>query len=184
MGTNTHYLVIDLEATCTEDDEIPRTKMEIIEIGAVMVEAHTLKKIDEWQSFVKPQIYPTLTPFCRYLTKITQQDVESAPTFSEAILLLQRWFSTYDNPVFCSWGGFDKYQFIQDCEFNNAPYPFGSKHINLKREFSKAQNTSNTYSMDAALNKVGLPLEGTHHRGIDDAHNIANLLPYIFKIPT
>jgi inhibitor of KinA sporulation pathway (predicted exonuclease) len=33
--------------------------------------------------------------------------------------------------------------------------------------------------MAAALRRVGLPLRGTHHRGIDDARNIARLLPWI-----
>ena len=27
-----------------------------------------------------------------------------------------------------------------------------------------------------ALDKLGLPLEGTHHRGVDDAWNIAKIL--------
>ncbi|GIS61919.1 MAG: hypothetical protein CM1200mP2_41440 [Planctomycetaceae bacterium] len=33
--------------------------------------------------------------------------------------------------------------------------------------------------MAAALKEVGLELRGTHHRGIDDARNIARLLPFI-----
>jgi len=32
--------------------------------------------------------------------------------------------------------------------------------------------------MDGALRRVGLPLVGTHHRGIDDARNIARILPF------
>jgi 3'-5' exoribonuclease 1 len=32
--------------------------------------------------------------------------------------------------------------------------------------------------MDGALRRVGLDLVGTHHRGIDDARNIARVLPY------
>ena len=30
-----------------------------------------------------------------------------------------------------------------------------------------------------ALQMCGLPIEGTHHRGIDDARNIARMLPWI-----
>jgi inhibitor of KinA sporulation pathway (predicted exonuclease) len=30
--------------------------------------------------------------------------------------------------------------------------------------------------MDAAPDHLGLPLEGTHHRGVDDAWNIAGIL--------
>jgi inhibitor of KinA sporulation pathway (predicted exonuclease) len=33
--TNDYYLIIDLEATCSNVGEVPRHEMEIIEIGAV-----------------------------------------------------------------------------------------------------------------------------------------------------
>jgi inhibitor of KinA sporulation pathway (predicted exonuclease) len=33
--------------------------------------------------------------------------------------------------------------------------------------------------MKEALKLAEIELEGTHHRGIDDARNIAKLLPYI-----
>ena len=32
--------------------------------------------------------------------------------------------------------------------------------------------------LTGALAQAGLPLAGTHHRGIDDARNIARLLPF------
>jgi inhibitor of KinA sporulation pathway (predicted exonuclease) len=32
--------------------------------------------------------------------------------------------------------------------------------------------------MARALQMVGLPLDGSHHRGLDDARNIAKLLPW------
>ena len=35
--------------------------------------------------------------------------------------------------------------------------------------------------MKGALLKVGLPLEGTHHRGIDDVRNIARLLDHLIS---
>ena len=34
MSTFSHYLVVDLEATCDENHRIPREETEIIEIGA------------------------------------------------------------------------------------------------------------------------------------------------------
>ena len=50
------YLVIDFEATCCDQGTIPPDKMEIIEIGAVMVDAGDLKPVDEFQSFVRPNL--------------------------------------------------------------------------------------------------------------------------------
>ncbi len=40
-----YYLVLDLEATCCDQGTIKRHEMEIIEIGAVMVEAPTLLSV-------------------------------------------------------------------------------------------------------------------------------------------
>ena len=38
----THILVVDLKATCCDLKSIPRHQLEAIEIGAVMVDRHTL----------------------------------------------------------------------------------------------------------------------------------------------
>ncbi len=57
--------------------------------------------------------------------------------------------------------------------------PFRGKHLNLKKQFSAQLGEATRYGMAGALRRVGLPLVGTHHRGIDDARNIARLLPWI-----
>lgn len=60
----------------------------------------------------------------------------------------------------------------------DARYPF-EDHLNLKRRFTERMGLRKPEGMRGALRRVGLPLEGTHHRGIDDARNLAGLLPYI-----
>ena len=57
--------------------------------------------------------------------------------------------------------------------------PFGSGHLNLKKKVSETIGDPHRYGMAEALRKVGLPLEGTYHRGIDDARNMVRLLPWI-----
>ena len=177
-----YYLVVDLEATCCDKQAtIKQTEMEIIEIGAVMVEAENLNIIDEFQSFIKPIRHPILTEFCKSLTSISQTQVDLAPTYPEAIALLKKWLSGYSNGVFGSWGDFDRKQFQQDSNFHRVPFPIAYPHVNLKQLFSEKQGLRKRYGMAKALQMVGLPLEGTHHRGIDDARNIAKLLPYILE---
>jgi len=56
---------------------------------------------------------------------------------------------------------------------------FGQRHLNLKRRFAARQGLRKPVGMAGALRKAGLELAGTHHRGIDDARNIARLLPLI-----
>jgi inhibitor of KinA sporulation pathway (predicted exonuclease) len=94
-----YYLVLDLEATCCDQETIKRHQMEIIEIGAVMVAAQDLTVIDEFQTFTKPVRYPALTPFCKSLTSITQEQVDQAPSYVETVNLLKQWLSNYPNAV-------------------------------------------------------------------------------------
>jgi 3'-5' exoribonuclease 1 len=80
--------------------------------------------------------------------------------------------------LFCSWGDYDRRQFEQDARYHKVPLPFGGRHLNLKKRFSAELGEETRYRMAGALHRVGLTLRGTHHRGIDDARNIARLLPW------
>jgi inhibitor of KinA sporulation pathway (predicted exonuclease) len=117
--------------------------------------------------------HPHLTGFCTELTSIRQHLAGEAPKFLEAIFRFKEWINLFPNYIFCSWGNYDKKQFFQDCAFHNFPYPFTSKHINIKEEFSEYLGVSKKFGMAQALNELGIELKGTHHRGIDDARNIA-----------
>ena len=178
MSTPTHYVVIDLEATCCNDDTIPREETEIIEIGAVLVDAATLTPGAEFQTFVRPQRHPRLTPFCTKLTTITQADVDPAPRFPRAIAALATFLRGRD-ALFCSWGGYDRNQFRRDAQRHRVALPLGERHLNLKEAFSRRLGESQQYGTGQALRRVGLGFTGTHHRAIDDARNIARLLPFV-----
>lgn len=174
-----YYLVLDLEATCCNNDSIKRHEMETIEIGAVMVEAKDLKVVSEFQTFIKPVRYPMLTEFCQSLTSISQAQVDGGRSYGEAIAHLQQWLSNYPNAVFGSWGDYDRKQLQQDSKYHQLPFAIAFPHVNLKQQFSSAQGLPKRYGMAQALEMAGIQLEGTHHRGIDDARNIAKLLPFI-----
>lgn len=176
--TPAYFLVIDLEATCDDEKRIRTNHMEIIEIGAVLVDAETLEPLAEFQTFVKPVRNPVLTEFCKKLTTITQADVDNAPGFPEAIAYLRHFIDGQD-ALFCSWGDYDRRQFEQDAKYHKVALPFGGRHLNVKKQFSTQLGEETRYGMAGALDRVGLELQGTHHRGIDDARNIARLLPWV-----
>ncbi len=171
-------MVVDLEATCCNDQSFPTTEMETIEIGAVMVCGETLKPVSEFCTFIKAVRHPQLTVFCTNLTSITQADVDSAQNFKQAFTEFKAWLSQYEDYLFCSWGEYDRNQFIQDCDYHDEPYPISAPHLNLKRQFSRAQKVRKHQGMAGAMKLTGMQLEGTHHRGLDDARNIARLLPF------
>jgi len=178
------WLVVDLEATCDRRG-FPRDQMETIEVGAVLVDAHSYAAVAEFQTFIRPVVRPWLTRFCTELTSITQDHVDQAPVFAEAMTLWAQWLQTHAarRPfVFASWGRYDRNQLDQDARRARCRLPVGHQHVDLKTEFAAARQVKRC-GMARALSMVGLPLEGTHHRGIDDARNIAKLLPFIVGPP-
>ena len=171
-------IIVDLEATCCEHDEFPRSEMEIIEIGACAVEGGG-EVISEFQSFVRPIRNPILTDFCKTLTSITQDQVDAAPIFPKVLEAFTDWLGQYTTALFCSWGEYDAKQLRQDCRFHEVEFPFGDQHVNVKAEFSKVLGTRKRFGVGQALRRSGLEFKGTPHRGIDDARSIARLATVI-----
>jgi len=60
-------------------------------------------------------------------------------------------------------------------------YPFGPSHMNVKTLFALKKKLGHKEGMASALHLLDIPLEGTHHRGVDDAYNIAKILNWILN---
>lgn len=177
------FIITDIEATCDDQANLKstfdRALSEPIEIGAVAVNEN-YEILGEFQTFIKPINYNTeLTPFCMNLTKIRQSDVDNAPLYKEAYQSFEDWFLQHQNPEFCSWGRYDFYELKKFCGRNGQKFHFWSG-VNLKNLFAKKQKIGREIGLGRALKKSGLDFIGTPHRGIDDAKNIARLLPYTY----
>ena len=179
-----NYIIVDLEATCWQ----PRNdkQNEIIEIGAVKIHSE-LELRSEFSAFVKPILNPRLSPFCKELTTITQQEVDQADTFEividEFIDFCTRKANTKerDEFVLCSWGHYDKKQFVADCKLHELDTDWLENHISLKHQYAEITDTNRKRcGMGSVLKREGLKLEGTHHRGIDDARNIVKIFNKYF----
>jgi len=180
----TPILVLDLEASCDEGDKLPAEEMEMIEVGAVWATPDG-RILAEFQALVRPMLHPRLTPFCSQLTGITQADVDSAPLFPEVAARLASFAELHGHEVatWGSWGKYDAKQLERDCARHGVENPLARlEHINLKRTFAKSRRIKEV-GMARALQMVGLPLDGSHHRGLDDARNIAKLLPFALTAP-
>lgn len=173
------FLILDFEATCDRNGEIPREDKEIIEIGAVAVDSKTLKVFGEFQAFIKPSVNPVLTDFCKELTSITQEDVDAANGFKEVANSLYRFCFLHGIDWWGSWGNYDFNQLKQDSVLHNHPNPLPWEHFNLKQAFSDRQKLKRRLGLGGAIQLAELSFDGTAHRGIDDAKNIARLAPYI-----
>lgn len=174
----TPILVMDLEATCCDQGTISPEQMEIIEVGAVWAQT-TGEVIDTFQRFVQPLEHPQLTSFCRSLTHIEQGSIDTAPHWPKVAAALTEFACRYSGESWGSWGAYDYRQIERECDRHGIENPLvGLAHINLKATFAKARKIKQV-GMAAALQIVGLKLEGDHHRALADARNIARLLPWV-----
>lgn len=166
-----NYIVFDLEATCWEKRS-PAQRNEIIEIGAVKFDKQG-KQIDDFCAFVYPKLNPELSPFCKELTHIPQADIDASKPFPEVLKTFLDWIG--DDYMLCSWGMYDRNQFTSDCKLHDLTFEWVERHISLKHQHPTVSGSGKLMGMASALQQEGFQLEGTHHRGIDDARNISKI---------
>lgn len=172
-------LVIDVEATCWRGAAPAGEQNEIIEIGACLLQPGTGQRSERASILVRPQ-RSKVSDFCTELTTLTQAQVDEGLPFHEACELLR---TRYQSPerVWASYGDYDRKQFQTQCASFGVEYPFSERHVNVKAAFARLEGLSKPVGMAGALKRLQHPLEGTHHRGGDDAWNIAAILEYLLR---
>lgn len=172
-------LVIDVESTCWTGAPPPGEISEIIQIGLCPVDVATFQRLEKRSILVRP-VRSQLSDFCRQLTGLTPDMFTDALPLRDAIRILKQQYQVHDR-LWASWGDYDRKQFERVCEAFGYGYPFGRSHLNIKTLFSVVTGEVRELGIDEACAKVGLPMEGRHHRGDDDAWNIAALLCWILR---
>lgn len=166
-------LVVDVEATCWDGEPPAGQVHEIIEIGICVVDLDARERVERRSILVRPR-QSRVSAFCTALTGLGQAEVDKGIDFADACLLLRHELRA-DSRTWGSWGDYDRKQFERQCAAGRVPYPFSARHRNLKAEFAERLGLRKRPGMAQALQLAGLPLEGRHHRGVDDAWNIAAL---------
>lgn len=175
-----HWLVIDLEAT-TEEGGWPVAEMEVIEIGATLVNQDG-RELDHFERFVRPVRRPVLTHFCRDLTHISQNNIDSAATFPIVWPLFERWLSHHRARVvgWASWGDYDRKQLEEQWRQHDMTSVLSDMpYVNLKQRFAQARQLQRPVGLNSALQLAGMQFTGQQHRALVDARNTARLLPLI-----
>ncbi len=179
-------LIVDLEATCWENRVTPEGEpqsihnMEIIEFGCVLA-TRAGELLGSKSFLVRPTKNPKLSEFCTSLTSISQSMVEAAPPYSDACRMLDAWLGQpHEDFIWCSWGNYDRLHIrAAGQEYGTAPTFMRCPHLNLKRIWRRTTGQKRKNGMIHALAFHGLTIEGHHHRGVDDARNMARLLPFM-----
>lgn len=166
--------VVDVEATCWRGRPPAGQVSEIIEIGLCVVDLETRERVERHRVLVRPE-RSSVSAFCTELTGLTQEEVDGGIGFAEACALLEREHFSRSR-AWASWGDYDRRQFERQCAAAGVRYPFGHRHTNAKAAYSLAHGLPRKLGMAGALRHAGIPLEGRHHSGVDDAWNIGALV--------
>ncbi|NVM54435.1 MAG: exonuclease domain-containing protein [Candidatus Helarchaeota archaeon] len=167
-------IVIDVESTTWKDIPPPSQEREIIEIGICPLQVATGKRLSKRNILVKPE-KSTVTDYCTKLTTLTQEQIKNLGiSLKEACSTLEKEYLTKTR-TWASWGKYDKNQFERECKSKNVPYPFGPNHVNIKSLFASKKGLTHEVELLEALQMLGLQFEGTYHRAVDDAYNIAHV---------
>lgn len=166
-------VVIDIESCCWRGNPPLGQMNEIIEVGLALIDTPSLEIINRESYMIRPQ-HSEISDFCTQLTGITKDMVKDGKDFKKVCNLIQNNYGTQQR-IWASFGEYDKKHFRKMCSVFNAEYPFSDMHWNIKTMASIFYGWPEM-GMDKLLKKIGMKLEGEHHRGVDDAYNIAKIL--------
>lgn len=198
--SQTDYVcIVDFEATCWKE----KRDHEIIEFPAVLLaweqidlsimskkQKYKLREVSRIQLFVKPMTDPIVSDFCHQLTGITQKQVDHGMPLLVAIATHLKWLneslpsgSNINNRVtILTHGDWDLGTMLpMDIKNINdkqkSDYKLDEiyqRYVNIKDLFQKVTREKGK-GMAKMLSFLKLKLEGRHHSGIDDCHNIARM---------
>lgn len=94
--------------------------------------------------------------------------------FHDACAFIQVEYETHHYP----WGSWET--MTGTCSSSSVP-AFSEQHYNFKKLFAEHYALGRQVGMAQGLQIAGLALQGIHHRGGDDARNIARLLRHLLE---
>jgi len=146
-------IVVDVEATCSDDGTVTPETSEIVEIGVCLLDVKTGERSDiEPRPFYVKLTSTVVTPFCTELTGITQENVDrQGKTFADACRTLVEACKPKQR-VWASYGDYDRRMFERQCKREGVPYPFGKSHLNVKTLAALMAGARNEAGMARVLN--------------------------------
>jgi inhibitor of KinA sporulation pathway (predicted exonuclease) len=102
--------------------------------------------------------------------------VDNAGTYAEVGQELGAFIARYPNAAWASWGDYDARQLELDAGFAACPSLLeGLPHFNA-RKWHAGLYDNRPKSLKQTVGSLGLVWQGTYHRGIDDARNVASIV--------
>ena len=189
-----HLVVLDFEWTADN-----RSKMkpcsEITQFPSVIVrlEGRSSHVVDEFDTFVRPVLNPTLTQFSIDLTAITQADVDAAPILETVMPRYVEWLRSHKlvdadgrrigHWCLSTWSDADiGGQLSAECRHKGLAVPacFDS-WVDLKVCYRRHYKMAPKGGLRTCVERLGIPWEGRAHNGLVDSRNTASIALHMAK---
>jgi inhibitor of KinA sporulation pathway (predicted exonuclease) len=180
VSTVPRYLVVvDFECTCEQG--VWDFKHEIIEFPAVLIDTSSGSLLEpRFHAYVRPTEKPKLSKFCTTLTGIEQRTVDEAETLNVVVSKFSAWLddvigeNTYAMCADCS--SDLRHFLLKECRRKNIQTREAWRQwVDVGRHLMVHCDARKVGNLQVKLARVGLAFEGTPHRGLDDARNVARL---------
>jgi len=155
-------------------------RREIIEIGAVKLDQN-YELVGRYSAYVKPA-YGTISPRITQLTGITDQAVETAPAFTEAMALFAAWIGDTRARIY-SWSRSDLIQLWDESWLKESelPWQLNQRWMDFQAVYTRLIGLSSRQplSLKNAVGSADYVFGGEAHRAVYDAENSASLLKLV-----
>ena len=173
-------VIFDLEWTAWEGSlacnwSRPGEYRELIQIGAVRLDASMFKEIESFELLVKPERNPKLSSYISSLTGITDERVsEEGVSFSAALTL----FGEFIDADRALYNGGDARVLEENCELRDMPYPWSTDRCaNIRPALERVTGLRGQDLVSSNLPALlGCGQGFARHSGLGDARAIAQAL--------
>ncbi len=178
------FILVDTEYTTWEGAQArawsgPGEHKELVQIGAIRVDAETLAETNAFQVLIRPTINPTLSQYFIDLTGITQQQVdEQGLDVEKAIAHFAHWSG--DLPLFCF--GTDGQVIAGQCELAGIRNPFAlDRFCDIRDTFEARGVPAHQFMSSTIVTAFGHQPERSGHNALNDARSILDGLKLLAK---
>ena len=181
---STDIVVVDLEATCPEEDRGDNTveRSSIIEVGAVRLHRRSLEVVDSFSELVRPEDHPVI-PFITEITGISPEMVAGRETFAAVGARFLEWYGPRNKAVIAAFGAYYDVPLLRkECrryglDFR-ATVAGGALDIRAVATVWLAEHGHRTsgLTLESILDKMGIDPALARHRAVDDARAAAAIL--------
>jgi DNA polymerase III epsilon subunit-like protein len=182
MRYSTDIVVIDLEASSPPDRPNSVERSNIIEIGAVRLDRRSLREVDAFCELVRPTEYP-ISPLIEQMTGITPAMVADKDDFGRVGTRFFAWYGPRNKAQLAAFGAYYDVPLLRrECAAHGLEF---QKHIaggalDLRAVatvwLAERERRTSGLTLEAILEKMGIPAPARHHRAADDARAAAAVL--------